>query len=354
MQSFPIGQREIGTRHPAFVIAEIGVNHDGSVERAIELVGHAKTAGADAVKLQIFRADALMHGSSRFAEYQQDRCEANTPADMLRRYELSASDVETVVREIRSHGMAAVATPFSLADVETIESLGLDAIKIASPDLVNTPLVRRAAKSGKPLLISTGAATREEVESTIARLRRTGMPFGMLHCVSSYPTDDRDTNLCWIGELAAFDVVVGYSDHSTDLLAGALAVAAGAAVIEKHLTYDKAALGPDHSASADPTDFATYVRAIRRAELLRGRPGKRVLSCEQDVRTVSRQSLVARVDIPAGALIDESDLIVQRPGTGILAGEIDDVVGRHAEAYIPAGTLLRRDLLKPAVVANAA
>jgi sialic acid synthase SpsE len=343
--SFHIGRRAIGSGHPVFVIAEIGVNHDGSVHRAIELVAHAHAAGADAVKLQIFRADTLMHGSSTFAGYQQERCAESSPVAMLRRYELSPGDTATVVREIRSRGMAAIATPFSPADVETIERLDLDAVKIASPDLVNLPLLKHSARCGKPLLVSTGAATRDEVKTAIARLHGLRLPFAMLHCVSSYPADDCDANLCWIGELAALGVVAGYSDHTTDLLTGALAVACGAAVIEKHLTYDRHAAGPDHAASADPAGFASYVRAVRRAELLRGRAGKRVLKCEEDVRAVSRQSLVARVDLPAGVVIQEGDLIVQRPGTGILAGEIEKVVGVSPRASIPAGTMLTWEML---------
>ncbi len=184
---------------------------------------------------------------------------------------------------------------------------------------------------------------------TCGWLRRGGVPFALLHCVSSYPVSDADAHLCWIGELAGrFGVPVGYSDHTTDCLAGALAVAAGATVVEKHLTYDRAAAGPDHSASADPGQFARYVKLIRRAEGLRGAPGKRVLAGEQDVRRVSRQSLVAARDLRPGQVIADGDLTVQRPGTGIPAADVARAVGRRTAGVIKRGTLLSWDMLAAA------
>jgi N-acetylneuraminate synthase/N,N'-diacetyllegionaminate synthase len=344
-----IDSRTIGTGQPTLVIAEIGVNHDGSLVRALELVRAAATAGADAVKLQVFRATQLMHGSSRFAEYQSQRVDDASPAEMLRRYELSMPDLATIVAAIRSAGLIPLATPFSPADVGVVESLDLPAVKIASPDLVNRPLLRRAIQTRRPILCSTGAATTAEIAATLAWASPLGASIALLHCVSSYPVGDGDAHLGWIGELSArFDVPVGYSDHTTDLLAGALAVAAGACVVEKHLTYDRAADGPDHSASADPEQFAQYVAQIRRAERLRGAPGKRVLECERDVRTVSRQSLVLRRSLEAGEAIRPDDLTVQRPGTGIPAAAEEQVVGRAVRSRQPAGTLLQWGMLADA------
>ncbi len=343
-----IESRQISADLPAFVIAEIGVNHDGSLDIAQKLVRIAKECGADAVKLQIFRAEALMHGSSQFAEYQQERCNDNSPAEMLRRYELDDSAIQSVIAEIRQCGMVPIATPFSVNDVETIRNLNLAAIKIASPDLVNHVLLHAAAKTGATLLISTGAATIDEVHRASQWLKSWNTRFALLHCVSAYPTPIDEAHLGWINQLASFGVPVGFSDHTTESISGAIAVAAGACIVEKHLTYNRNANGPDHAASADPTDFAEYVRLIRLTEKLKGRGGKCVLPIEQDVRTVSRQSLVLRRDLHPGDSIAQDDLIVQRPGTGISAAEFAAAVGRRAIRPLKAGTMLQWDMLTDA------
>jgi sialic acid synthase SpsE len=349
MNPMAIEYRKIGSDQPVFVIAEIGVNHDGSLKRAVELVQHAAEAGADAVKFQIFRAQRLMHGSAALAEYQKDRVPESDPAAMLNKYELTGAELRNLVTLARRLGLVPLATPFSPDDVATIESLELHAIKIASPDLVNRPLLSRAAAAGVPIILSTGAATLAEIETCVSWLREWETRFALLHCVSSYPTPPQQANLCWIAELARrFDVPVGYSDHTTHLLAGACAVAVGAVVVEKHLTYDKNAQGPDHAASADPTEFADFVRLIRAAEKLRGIGPKRVLEIENDVRSVSRQSLVIARDLCAGDVIREDDLTVQRPGTGIAASEVQVAVGRRARQALRAGTLLQWDMLSDA------
>lgn len=346
MNSIAIEHRQLGSNQSTFVIAEIGVNHDGSVARALELVDIARQCGADAVKLQIFSGARLMHKSSAFAEYQQHRCVDQSPAEMLRRFELSAGDQSRVVEAIRAAGMVPLATPFSPEDVGAIQTLDLPAIKIASPDMVNRPLLSRCVSTGRPLLISTGASTVAEIASSVEWLCEADAQFALLHCVSSYPTPANQANLCWIGELAdAFDVPVGYSDHTTDSLAGALSVAAGACIVEKHLTYDRTASGPDHSASADGEQLAAYIQLIRQAETLRGKPGKRVLDIEQDVRSISRQSLVLSTDLRSGEILCERHLTVQRPGTGIPAAMIAQAVGKRVKESLPAGTLLRWSML---------
>lgn len=344
-----IGDKKIGTGRPTLVMAEIGVNHDGSVDRAIELVRAAKTSGADAVKLQVFRAEQLMHASAGFAEYQQNQCDDADPTAMLRRYELSTDDLHRIMNVIREEKLLAIATPFSPADVETIALLDVDAIKIASPDLVNPVLLKRAAGCGKPLILSTGAATIAEVESTVAWLRERRVQFALLHCISSYPTPLESANLCWVGELhSRFGVPVGYSDHTSDVMSGAFAASAGAVIVERHLTYDRRAAGPDHAASSDPEEFAEYVSLIRHADAMRGRPGKRVLEIENDVRTVSRQSLVLRRDIDSGQPIGDEDLTVQRPGVGIPAAKITVTIGRRALRNLKAGEMLQWDMLENA------
>ncbi len=343
-----IADREIGNTQRTFVIAEIGVNHDGSVRRALELVDLAVATGADAVKLQLFSADRLMNASATFAEYQSSRVSASTPADMLRQYELSPADTVRVVDHIRHRGLVPIATPFSLDDVRIVNELNLPAVKIASPDLVNRPLLERAAATGKPLLVSTGAATIDEVETAVDWLVGMNATFSLLHCVSSYPTPASDANLRWIGELARFCAPVGYSDHTTEPLAGAMAVMAGACIVEKHLTYDRGAAGPDHSASADPLQMAAYVNAIRSAEAMRGLPGKHVLNIERDVRSVSRQSLVLTRPLAVGDRVTAADLTVQRPGNGIPAADWSRAVGCTLRINAAAGTMIGWEMLSEA------
>ena len=348
-----IGNLSIGRGRQTVVIAEIGVNHDGSVERALRLVDIARECGADAIKLQIFRAEQLMHPSAGFAEYQRDRVADRDPIEMLRRYELSDDDIARIVERARSLDLLPIATPFSMEDVSLIEKLHLPAIKIASPDIVNRPLIRRALHAKKPLLISTGAATIGEVDRCLQWCADASV--ALLHCISSYPVSVSDAHLAWIADLARrFAVPIGYSDHTTSEIGGAMAVASGACFVEKHLTYDTNAAGPDHSASADPDAFARYVKAIRQAEQSAGNGGKRVLPIEADVRNVSRQSLVLNRAVHAGECITVDALVTQRPGTGISAADVDTVVGQSAACDLPAGTMLQWEMLSSAVKANAA
>jgi N,N'-diacetyllegionaminate synthase len=349
MNPLQIDGRPIGPGAPTFVIAEIGVNHDGSAQKAMELVRIAANCGATAVKLQIFRAANLLHGSATLAAYQKERARETSSMDMLRKYELPADDLRKIVKGIRDLKMVPLATPFSLPDIELIDSLRLPAVKIASPDVVNRPLLYRAAQLGRPMLLSTGGAELAELDRSVEWLRQWKSTFALLHCICAYPTPAAQANLSWIHELSArFDVITGYSDHTTEVMSGALAASAGAYIVERHLTYDRNARGPDHAASSDPTQFERYVKLIREADVMRGIPGKRVLEIEQDVRTSSRQSLVVRRSIRPGEVIRAEDLTIQRPGTGIPAAQIEEVVGRTSLKAIPAGTMAQWDMIAPA------
>jgi sialic acid synthase SpsE len=262
---------------------------------------------------------------------------------------MTGDDVARVVRAIRDLQMMPLATPFSPSDLDLVDRLRLPAIKIASPDLVNRPLLSEAAKLNKPLLVSTGAAELEEIDTAVGWMKEWNSSVALLHCISSYPAAHRDANLGWIPELAQrYGVPIGYSDHTTSPMAGGFATSAGASIVEKHLTYDRSARGPDHAASADPTQFMRYVKLIREADLLRGTPGKRVLDAEQDVRKVSRQSLVLRRSLKAGERIREEDLTVQRPGAGVPAAQVQLAIGRMVKASVTAGTMLQWDMLDAA------
>lgn len=327
--------------HEPLVIAEIGVNHDGSVARAVELVSAAKAAGAGAVKLQVFRADTLMHASAQFAAYQQSQVDDADAAAMLRRYELSDEQLAEIAGRARDVGMPLIATPFSLQDIERLRPLGLAAVKLASPDMVNTPLMCAAAGLGLPLIVSTGASTEAEIDAAVELLSGMRAATVLLHCVSSYPTPDEQLELRQISRLGRFGMPVGYSDHSTEIITAGLAVAAGACVLERHLTYDKQASGPDHAASSSPGEMAEYVALARRSWRMMGTMQQRkVLDVERDVRRVSRQSLVMARDCAAGERITHQHLTVQRPGTGVPAGRWREVVGRTAARALAGGQML--------------
>ena len=323
-----------------FIIAEIGVNHDGKLGRGIDLVAAARRAGADAVKLQLFDPDRLLSAQAQLASYQAQA--ATDPVEMLRALALSLEDMHALRNAARDAGLHFIVTPFSLPDVYELASLDVDMVKIASPDAVNTPLLHAVASLGKPMIISTGTCQIDELTPAAGLLAAHTPGGAFLQCVSSYPTPEPDTALGGIRALIArFGLPVGYSDHTAALDTGALAVAASACLLEKHLTYDPAAPGPDHAASLSPDDFTRYVALARRAAVMLGPIAKHRLPVEDDVAKVSRQSLAAAHDLPAGHVIEAGDVTPKRPGTGIPAAT--DLLGRTLAKSVKANHLLEWD-----------
>lgn len=321
--------REIERGGEPFVIAEIGVNHDGSVERALELVDGAAWAGADAVKVQMFRAAALVSGASGLAGYQRERGERD-PRAMLERLELDAAALRAVRERAHRAGVAAIATVFSEELVGEAERIGFDAYKTASPDIVNRPLLDALWATGRPLIASTGAAETAEVERAVGWLGGGEGRLCLMQCVSAYPTPVEAAALGGISALErATGLPVGYSDHTGALDAGALAVAAGACALEKHLTWSVRAAGPDHAASQEPEGLREYVRLARRARSMVGAREKRLVDIEADVRRESRQSVVAARAMRAGEVVGREDLTIKRPGTGIEPWRLGEVIGRR-------------------------
>lgn len=324
-----IGSNEIGPGHPPYVIAEIGVNHDGEVERALMLTDAAAEAGADAVKLQLFETDRLMSKAAKLAAYQKNAGETD-PLAMLRRLELSIDDMAKVVHRAHARGIHAIVTVFSVELVEVAERLEWDAYKSASPDIINRPLLEAMGNTGKPLIVSTGASELDEVTRAAGWLERIRDRLAFLQCVSSYPAPENAT-----GGVAAIHhatgLPTGYSDHTQNVDTGFIAAQAGACVLEKHLTYDRGAQGPDHAASLEPLDLAGYVAAAK--SLVCPVPAntgtKQVLDCERDVREVSRQSLVSTRALRAGDVLTREMLTIKRPGTGVPPFMLDEMVGRR-------------------------
>jgi len=338
--AFIVRGRRIHKDEPVYVIAEIGVNHDGQVDRALALVESAKRADADAVKLQLFKAELLLSDDAELAAYQE--ANAANPHAMLNALQLTVDEMIQVRQRAHELGIGFIVTPFSLENFDDMRRLDPDAVKIASPDCVNSPLIERMYELGKPMIISTGAATMSEWSAAFVD-RWNDQPTAIMHCVSAYPTPLDRANLGAVAGLSSvYSFPVGYSDHTTSVMTGALASMVGAAILEKHLTYDTAATGPDHAASLRPEVFAQYVRNARAAQSAKaGDEFDVVQDIEQDVRRVSRQSVCATRDLAAGQVIERDDVTVKRPGTGIPARRLDEVVGRKLLRDVKGNHLLR-------------
>jgi N,N'-diacetyllegionaminate synthase len=338
------GLRQIGSAHPPYIIAEIGVNHDGSVERAIELVEAAKLAGADAIKLQLFETDRLLSRAAKLAAYQT-QSGADDPFAMLRALELTIDQMSPVVAKTHELELHAIVTVFSVELVTEAQRLAWDAYKTASPDIINQPLIESLMSTGQPLLLSTGAATLEEIAQATAWLGN--HPHLLMHCVSAYPTPDDFASLAARPSICEINPnALGYSDHTTCVDTGGLAVASGVRVLEKHLTHDRKARGPDHAASLDTLGFAEYVRLAHRAFRMLGEPRKRVLAIEEDVRQVSRQSITSTRSLDVGAVLQPGDLTIKRPGTGLPPHRFASILGRRLGRAVAADMPIVEDDLE--------
>jgi N,N'-diacetyllegionaminate synthase len=343
-----IGGRLVGDGQRVLIVAEAGVNHDGSLEKALQLVDAATEAGADVVKFQVFRATELATASARTAAYQKAAA-GDVQRDMLARLELTDDDFRQIVGRCRARAIGFLATPFSVPDVDRLVALGVQAIKIASTDLNNVPLLRRAADAGLPLVVSTGASLPEEIRAAMRRLRGWGAAdrLILLHCVSGYPTPVEAANVRAVATLRhSYRVPSGFSDHTESTEIAGWAVAAGACLLEKHFTLDRQSPGPDHAMSLDPGELAAYVASARAAEAALGSGLLGMGALESDVRATARKSVVAAQDIPARTLLTASMVTIKRPGGGIAPDQLDAVHGRYAAIDIAADTVLTWDMLR--------
>lgn len=332
---------------PVFVIAEAGVNHNGDPDLARQLIHAAADAGANAVKFQTFKAEDLVTADARKASYQQ----ANTDAEesqhaMLKRLELEDSVFGELKREAEARGLVFLSSPFDAKAAALLDALNVAAIKLGSGELTNHPLLAELARMGRPLLISTGMATLEEVEDAAAVLEahwRDGESPRVcwLHCVSSYPAPVEQSNLRAMQSLRlAVGGPVGMSDHTMGFEVTLAAAAMGARVIEKHLTLSRDMAGPDHAASLEPAEFKAMMQQLRRIESAMGDGVKRPVPCELDTREVARKSIVAARDLQAGHVLQPGDLSIKRPGTGMPPSELAAVLNRRLSQPLAAGNLL--------------
>lgn len=342
--SFALQDRVIGPGQPCFVIAEAGVNHGGDLAQALRLVEAAAAAGADAVKFQTFRAERLVTVRAPKADYQaRNTGEGGAQLDMLRRLELDEAAHRALLARCRELGILFLSTPFEEASADLLEGLGLPAFKLPSGELTNLPFLAHVARKGRPVLLSTGMATLGEVEAALAVLAGEGLrEVALLHCVSSYPTAPSDANLRAMATLAhAFQVPVGYSDHTQGLEVPLAAVALGACVLEKHMTLDRSLPGPDQAASLEPRELAALVAGIRTVEAALGDGLKRPAPCERNTAEVARKSVVAAADLQRGTVLEMRHLGIKRPGTGLAPALLPHLLGRTLGRDVAADALLR-------------
>ncbi|MDP7525537.1 MAG: N-acetylneuraminate synthase [Dehalococcoidales bacterium] len=343
MIGIEIGERMIGEGEPCFIIAEAGVNHNGDNELAKKLIDAASVAGADAVKFQTFRAEELTTADAEKAVYQRQGTGLNEPQmEMLKGLELGREDFKKLSGYAKEKKIVFLSSPFDRSSVDLLEELEVPAFKIASGEITNSPLLEHVASKRKPIILSTGMSTLDEVKDTLEFLKGKGVEeIILLHCVTSYPARIEEMNLRAMETLrGAFSLPVGLSDHTLGITVPIAAVALGACVIEKHFTLDRNLPGPDHRASQEPEELKEMVTAIRDTELALGDGTKRVTSDEEEIKKVARRSIVANVDIPEGTVVTEEMVSLKRPGSGLGVKSMNLIVGCRTKASIKAGEII--------------
>lgn len=345
---FRIGDRPVGPDHPCYVIAEAGSNHNRDLATALRLIEVAAEAGADAVKFQTYTAEGLYSRRTPEMKYLKDQgllAERESVWDLIKRVELPWEWHAELARHATECGITFFSTPFEDAAVDVLEEVGVPAYKIASYEVNHLPLIERVARTGKPMLISTGMASLGDIERALDTAAAAGArDLLVMHCAVNYPPRFADLNLRAITTLrAAFQIPIGWSDHTLGHTADVVAVTLGACAVEKHYTLSRDHPGPDHPFALEPKELTAMVTAIREAEEALGSSVKRVTDAEADLFRLGRRSLVAARDIPAGGELTRADLTVKRPGFGIPVDALDQVIGRHVVEDVVADQVIEWD-----------
>ncbi|WP_370908561.1 N-acetylneuraminate synthase [Chitinophaga sp. RCC_12] len=328
------------------IIAEAGVNHNGSIELAKALIDAASDAGVDYVKFQTFKAENIASKHARKADYQlrNTGIQAEDQVSMLKKLELTPEAHDELILYCNEKNISFLSTPFDLESIDLLKSMGIKLGKIPSGEITNLPYLRKMAQSFKELILSTGMATIDEVAAALDVIfaeGKTAKEVTVLHCTSEYPAPVEDINLKAMLQMKEkFDIAVGYSDHTLGIEVPVAAVALGATLVEKHFTLDKTMEGPDHAASLDPTELKQMVAAIRNIEKALGTGNKAPTAIEEKNKLVARKSIVAAADIKKGELFSEKNLTVKRPGNGISPMEWDHVIGKIAVKDFEADELI--------------
>jgi N-acetylneuraminate synthase len=347
MQKFEIEGRFVGSGQTCFIIAEAGVNHNGDLETAYQMIDAAAAANASAVKFQTFKAEKLSVKNAPKADYQiKNATTQESHYEMLLRLELNTEAHRGLIRHCQKKGISFLSSPFDEESADLLERLDVSAFKIPSGEITNFPFLEHIARKNKPILLSTGMSSMAEVSEAVKRIRAAGNnKILLLQCVSNYPANPAHVNLRAMATMQSVcDVPVGYSDHTLGNEAAMAAVALGASVIEKHFTLDRNMHGPDHSASIEPAELSSFVRSIRIVESTLGDGVKKPAPSETNTRDTARKSLVAACPLPAGTKITQSMIAIRRPGTGLPPAMRDDLFGRTLKVDVASGTLLALEM----------
>ena len=329
-----------------FIIAEIGVNHNGNINLAKKMIKSASECGVDAVKFQTFKSEELVTENARMADYQEENTNENSQLEMLKKLELSFEDF----KELRDYALKCnvifISSPFDINSVDLLETLNVPLYKLGSGELNNFELIDHVQKTNKPIIISTGMATLDEIRETYDFIENKDNLI-ILHCITGYPTSFEEANLNFIKTLQKeFDVPIGFSDHSPGIELPIAAVALGACVVEKHFTLDKNLEGPDHKASLNPKEFKSMVDAIRNVEVAMGDGVRKFSENEEEIKKVARKSIVLNRDVKKGAVLQREMLSIKRPGTGIPPKFINDIIGKEIIEDLKSGTVVLWENLK--------
>jgi N,N'-diacetyllegionaminate synthase len=328
------------------IIAEIGVNHNGSLSLAKKLIYHAANSGADYAKFQLFQASKLVSEGTIKADYQSKNTKSlrEDQLQMLKRYELSEKDIKILISECKKNDIGFLASAFDERSINFVCNQEVDYLKIPSGELSNIPYIKIIGKTGKKIILSTGMSDLEEVKSTVNLLFECGIKQGdlcILHCTSNYPAKLKEINLnAMVTMKKEFNVPVGYSDHSIGWHVSAMAVAMGATFLEKHITLDNDMDGPDHLASANIKDFKKYVKKIRETELILGSGSKIPTKSELRIKELVTKKIVAKTQIKKGATLSSVNLCTMRAQKGILAKEWESLIGKKAKKDYEIGDLI--------------
>jgi N,N'-diacetyllegionaminate synthase len=331
-----------------FIIAEAGVNHNGSLDLALQLVDAARASGADAVKFQTFRAELLATRSAHKASYQErTTAKEESQFEMLQRLELDAAAHERLIDHCREIGIQFLSSPFDNQSADLLYKMGVSLFKVPSGEITNFPFLRHLAHMGRPLILSTGMSTIGEVEEAVHVLQTEGASqLTLLHCVTEYPAPYEEVNLRAMQTLkSAFGLPVGYSDHTPGIEIAVAAAALGAEVIEKHFTLNRSLPGPDHAASLEPVELQQMVASIRHVEVALGTGIKSPAPCELPNISVARKSIVAARALPAGHPLEAGDLDIKRPGNGLAPKFLTALIGRTLRAGLAKDEIISWDHL---------
>jgi N-acetylneuraminate synthase/N,N'-diacetyllegionaminate synthase len=342
-----IGGRRVGPGYPTFVIAEAGVNHNGDLDLARQLIDAAVEAKADAVKFQTFITEESISPAAPQAAYQRENTgKTESMFDMVKRLELPFEAFAELNDHCLKREIVFLSSPFDVQSVDVLDRLNVPVFKIASGEITNLPFLEYVGARHRPIILSTGMSYLEEVETALRTIEHTGnSPVILLHCVSNYPAAPSDVNLRAMETMSrAFQLPVGYSDHTTGVDVALAAVALGACIIEKHFTLDNNLPGPDHRASLEPNELHALVQGIRRVDLALGDGRKVPADSELDTARVARRSLMAAENITAGTRISRKMIAAKRPGTGISPAKLTLILGRKAVVDVAAGSMLTMEM----------